>query len=325
MSETSETRNQLSTKRLVIGVVSVAVSAGLVVFLLSRLDLNEVTVLLAEADRRWLVFAALLTFTMPFSAVLRWRGVLRTISTLKLSYSTSLRAVLMANVLNSFLPSKAGDIAKAAYLRRQGGVTQGLGTVLLERLVDLAILGLLALLGALISGVLWGYLAGAMLLGGVAFIFSLVLLVPIEKLPLPAKLKSILSTLRDVFKPWLRNSRAVGQTILGSFLTWSAGGLTVYALAAALPGSVGMGYVYGIFPLAILAGLLPLTVSGIGTRDAAFTALLGSQVGTEEATLIGLGYTLYAYWLLSVVSLPVVLWEMLRMSRTRSGKISEGG
>lgn len=301
-------------KRLIIGVVSVAVSAGLVIFLLSRLDFAQVSLLLAEADRRWLVFAALLTFTMPFSAVLRWRGVLRSVSSLKVSYLTSLRAVLMANVLNSFLPSKAGDVAKAAYLRKQGGVTQGLGTVLLERLVDLAILGLLALLGALISGVLWGYLAGALLLGGVMFVFAVVLLLPIQKLPLPDKVKDILTTMREVFEPWLKDTRAMGQTVLGSFLTWSAGGLTVYALAAALPGTIGLGYVYGIFPLAILAGLLPLTVSGIGTRDAAFTALLGAQVGIEEATLIGLGYTLYAYWLLSAVSLPVVLWEMLRMN-----------
>ena len=308
----------MATKRLLIGLASVIVSAGLVAFLLSRLDTAQAARLLSEADWRWLVLAGLLTFTMPFNSVLRWRGVLRALDTIKLPYLTSLRAVLLANVLNSFLPSKAGDAAKAAYLRRQGGVTQGLGTVLLERLVDLAILGLLALLGALISGVLWGYLAGVLLLGGVGFVFAFVLLLPFEKLPLPSKVISVLDNLRAVFKPWIRNRQAMLQTVLGSLLTWSAGGLTVYALAAALPGSVGLGYVYGVFPLAILAGLLPLTVSGIGTRDAAFAALLGPQLSLEQATLVGLGYTLFAYWLLSLVSLPAVGWQLFQAGRPKA-------
>jgi len=306
-----------TTKRLVLGLGSVAVSAGLVAYLLSRIDMAETGALLAQADARWLVFAALLTLSMPFSAVLRWRGVLRAVGNLRVPYFVSLRAVLMANVLNSFLPSKLGDGAKAAYLRKQGGLTQGVGTVLLERLVDLGVLGLLALLGSLQSGVLWGLLAGVGLVGGVLTFFAFMLFAPLEKLPLPEKLSGMVQSVKDVFVQWRGNGAAIGQTLLGSLLTWSAGGFTVYCLAQAFDANLSLTVAYSVFPPAILAGLLPLTVSGIGTRDAAFVALLSPYTSTEQATLIGLGYTLYAYWLLSIISLPVVFWEVVAYWRGR--------
>ena len=311
-------KRAVSKKRLILAVGSVVVSVGLVALLLSRIDLQEAQLLVAGADRRWLVLAALLTLSMPFSAVLRWRGVLRALGNLRVPYLTSLRAVLMANVLNSFLPSKLGDAAKAGYLRKQGGFTQGIGTVLLERFVDLGVLGLLALLGSLHSGVLWGSLAGAGLLGGVAVVFAVVLFTPFEKLPLPGKVVSILSSFKEVFVEWLKNTTAIAQTLVGSLLTWAAGGFTVYCLGQAFGAPFGVTVAYSVFPPAILAGLLPLTISGIGTRDAAFVALLGSHASTEQATLIGLGYTLYAYWLLSLISLPVVFWEVVAFWRGRA-------
>jgi glycosyltransferase 2 family protein len=50
-------------------------------------------------------------------------------------------------------------------------------------------------------------------------------------------------------------------------------------------------------PLAILAGLLPLTLSGIGTRDAALIVLM-TPVATEAQSLaVGLLYTVIVYWL----------------------------
>lgn len=307
-------------KRFLLALCSVVVSASLVYWLIVRLDLEQTRNLLANAHLGWLVVAAIITAGMPFTAVMRWRGVLRASENLQLPFFVSLRAVLMANVLNSFLPSKLGDAAKAAYLREKGGITQGVGTVLLERLVDLGVLGGLALLGSFQSGLAWGFLAGTLLLGGVATIFSIVLFVPFDRLPLPAKVTSLLGKLKSVFIQWRASTQAIVQTLAGSVLTWSLGGLTVYCLVRAFDAGVGLDVVYSVFPPAILAGLLPLTVSGIGTRDAAFVTLLASYTSTEQATLIGLSYTLFAYWLLSLLSLPVVFWELRAQWQTAASE-----
>ena len=301
-------------RRMLLGLLSVLVSAGLIVWLLSRIDLAQTAQLLLQADWRWLLFAALLTCALPFTSVYRWLGVLRAQET-RLPFPVALRAVMMANVLNSFLPSKSGDVAKAVYLREYGGLSKGTGTVILERLVDLAVLGALGLLGLFVNGTLWGLVAGAGLLGGVLGVFLVITLVPVNKLPLPAKVVQILVDLSTVFKRWLAHPAAIAQTLGGSVLTWSLGGFTVYALAQAFGTGLGVGFAYAIFPLAILAGLVPVTVSGIGTRDAAFVALLSSQMPAEQATLVGIGYTLFAYWFLSLISFPVVAWQVLAFLR----------
>lgn len=304
----------MNPKRLLLGSVSVLVSVGLLVWLLARVDLRRLGVLLETASWGWLVVALLLTCALPFTSVYRWLGVLRAQGT-RLPFGFALRAVMMANVLNSFLPSKTGDVAKAVYLRDHGGVGKGVGTVVLERLVDLAVLGLLGLLGLLVSGTLWGLVAGAGLLGLVAVVFLGIVLLPLARLPLPGKLKGTALEVRGVFRAWLRHPAAITQTLTGSLLTWSLGGLTVFALASAFHTGLGLGFAYAIFPLAILAGLVPVTVSGVGTRDAAFVALLSSQMSAEQATLVGIGYTFFGYWLLSLLSFPAVALQIVDFLR----------
>jgi len=302
-------------KRLVLGLVSVGVSVGLIVWLVSRIDVDRAKDLVAGADWRWLLFALIITCAMPFTSVYRWRGVLKAQDNLNLPYIVTLRAVMMANVLNSFLPSKSGDIAKAAYLRKHGGLSKGVGTVILERLVDIGMLGFLGLIGYLYSGVRWGLLAGVILLGGVLGVFIFISVIPFEKLPLPKKLTHLISEIKEVFVRWIKHPKAVIQTIIGSFTTWFLGGLTVYALVLAIGADMSWAQTYSIFPLAILAGLVPITVSGIGTRDSAFVLLLSQHIPVEEATLIGIGYTLFAYWILSIISFPAVAWEIYRYNR----------
>ncbi|GLI33980.1 lysylphosphatidylglycerol synthase transmembrane domain-containing protein [Desulforhabdus amnigena] len=307
-------------KKRFFGLACVCFSFVLVAHLLLRIDLNRAAMILQRANWAWLAAALAATCCIPFCTVFRWIGVLRAQENLKFGYTSALRAVLMANVLNSFLPSKAGDGAKAVYLRKQGGLSRGIGTVILERAVDFSILGVLGILGYFISGAVWGLWTGAVLLGSMMALFGCMLFLPFHKLPLPPKVHEKLKALLGVFKSWVKKPGAVLQTVVGSLCSWSIAGFLVCCLASALNTGLSWGYAYGVFPLAILAGLVPVTLSGIGTRDSAFVLLLASKMPMEEATLVGLGYTLFAYWLLSLISLPVVLWEITAFFRNDKPK-----
>lgn len=298
-----------------LSLLSIVTSVGLIAWLLTRIDFERTILLLQQAEWSWLLLAAVATCLIPIASVYRWRGVLAAQDDIGLSYKIALHAVMMANVLNSFLPSKAGDLAKAVYLRKHGGLSKGAGTVILERLVDLAVLGLLGIVGLSISGALWGLLAGTILLGGVIVVFIVLLTVPVNSF-LPQKPARLFENVRLVFLRWIRNPGAIFRTFLGSIVTWSIGGLTVYALARSIGAELSLGYTLAIFPLAILAGLIPVTISGIGTRDSAFVMLLSNQLPVEESTLIGIGYTLFAYWFLSIICFPSVALELNRISRS---------
>jgi glycosyltransferase 2 family protein len=305
-------------KQRVFGMACVCISFALVAQLLGRIDLDRTALILQRADWRWLGAALAVTCCIPFCTVFRWMGVLRAQEDLRLGYWPALRAVLMANVLNSVLPSKAGDGAKAFYLRKQGGLSRGIGTVILERAVDFSILGLLGIGGYLMSGAVWGLWTGVLLLGAMLGLFCCILLLPFHRLPLPPKVLEKLEALLGVFQCWIKKPEAVLQTVAASLCSWSLAGLLVCCLVSALDTDLPWGYAYGVFPLAVLAGLVPVTLSGVGTRDTAFVLLLASQMPAEEATLVGLGYTIFAYWLLSLISLPVVFWEIADFFRSQT-------
>lgn len=307
-------------KKTILAALSVLVSLGLVVFLLWRIDLGQAGSLLAAADWRWLGLALIFTLLMPVCTTIRWKGVLRALPGVDLPFLGALRAVMTANVLNSFMPSKGGDIVKAVYLRRYGGLSQGVGTVLLERMIDFAVLGALGLAGYFWSGALWGLLAGCLLLGAIAVAFAIVLWAPLISPPFPAKIRDKLANLRRVFHHWVRRPDAIAQTVLGSVGNWSLAGLTVCALISALRLDVAWGYAYSVFPLGILAGLVPTTVSGIGARDSALVALLQIHTTKEAATLVALGYTCFAYWLLSLVSFPAVALSVVAFLRAPTAR-----
>ncbi len=304
------------TKKRLLGLLSILVSAGLVIWLVSRVDGAQVVLLWRQSTKGYLLVAFALTCLAPIFGTLRWKGVLRA-QGVYLPYGRALRAVLMANVLNSFLPSKGGEMVKAAYLRQHGGLTLGIGSVVLERFVDLLVLGVLGLVGFTISGVGWGLVAAGVLVGGVCGVFIVALWMPLERLPLPAKLRCKLVELAQVFYLWLRCPASVGQTVVSSLAVWSAAALTVCCLVSAFGLQLDWSAAYAIFPLCVLAGLVPATVSGVGTRDAAFVALMMHYgVGREGATMVALGYTAFAYWLLSLLCLPAVGWQLVAWRRT---------
>jgi len=142
-------------------------------------------------------------------------------------------------------------------------------------------------------------------------LFASAALLPVQRWPLPRSIRDKLEEFIAVFRVWLRCPGAIVQTVAGSLLVWSLAGLIVCCLVSAFRTDLSWSYAYGVFPLAVLAGLVPITISGIGTRDSAFVMLLGAHMPVEEATLVSLGYTLFAYWILSLLSLPVVAWELI--------------
>ena len=123
------------------------VSAGILVVLFSQINAQRVWGCLTGADWRWLLAAALLASGLPTFSTLRWRTIVVAMGC-PLAFSTCLRVTFAAFPLNAFLPSKSGDLIKAALLRRQAGFVPLAGSVLFERLVDIAVLTALSVLGA---------------------------------------------------------------------------------------------------------------------------------------------------------------------------------
>lgn len=314
----TEVRSRFKGPLLII--LSFTVSAGLVIWLIARMDFTRAIHLLRQAQWQWLALAVCLAGLIPLCGACRWVGVVRAHDHLKFPVTAACRAVMFSYALNSFLPSKAGDFAKAFYFRNDGGISLGLGAVILERLADLLILGALGIAGGLLSWNFWGITVGVVLFFGSSLAFTVILFLNEIQFPLPARWQAKSAEWSRLFSRWLKKPGSVALTLGGSLANWVLAGLIVCTLATALTGSSDWGYLLAVFPLAVLAGLVPITVGGLGTRDSAFVILLAGHLTTEGATLVALGYTVLAYWLIGLLGVPVALREIVAFLRSRPGE-----
>jgi hypothetical protein len=295
------------------------VSLGLVTFLLARIDPTTLRDLARSARGAWIVAAAACVAVLPPLMTWRWQTVLQSQGASRLPFARLLQAVLMGNILNSFLPGKSGDLVKAFYLREHAGLAWSVGSVLLERTVDVAVLGLLGLGAYAITGYRWGLVTAGMLLGGAAAAFLVLRFVPVDRW-LPGRALPAAASFRGVWQAWSSRPALAAQTVLASLLIWLLCGSVLGCLALALRQPLSWLETFAVFPLAIMAGLVPVTISGLGTREAVMTELLVPMLSRDAATLLSLGYTALTYWFLSALSLPAV-WLELRQWRARQSRI----
>ncbi|MFU8806687.1 MAG: lysylphosphatidylglycerol synthase domain-containing protein, partial [Bradymonadaceae bacterium] len=188
---------------------------------------------------------------------------------------------------------------------------------------------LLSLIGAVLAGLpFWITVAGLGLLGtwtamGLLFFNRPLLL----RLPLPERFAT---KIQKLFEPFSALRKKPFR-----FVVVSAISLTSWMLALGLVGSmlwildarVGAFEIIALWPLAIFVGMLPLTMAGMGTRDAAFIGLLAaSGAALAEANILAatFGYALVGTWLPALVGLPFMLKSMARLPEpiTNSNKKS---
>jgi len=205
------------------------------------------------------------------------------------------KAVVLSVGLNLFLPGRISELLKATYLRDHARIalSKGMAAVFLERLIDLVIVGGLAILSS-------GFLVGEgtrpfwLVVGGIV---SLVLLILTPYLPWLVKRFAPLlpwRPLRDFVERFfvhasskVRGGQAMAALALG-LVSWLAGAAAIVLflqLAGSVPLSVGAAL--AIFVATTLGGAVAALPGGLGTYEAAAVlALTGFGYGFEEAVVL---------------------------------------
>lgn len=238
--------------------------------------------------------ALALYLALHLVGVAKWRLLTNTAGA-ALSFRTAVRAYYMGLFGNTFLPSiVGGDVVRAGVALRAARSKSGLvlGS-LVDRLLDIVGLAAVAGIGALLSPrALDGQsrrifltLGALLALAGVGGLVALALL-PVRRLPWTVRRKLV--QVRRAVRATMQRP----QALLGAFLL----GMLLQTLLTVL--NWWLGKVIGIeiplyvwlfvWPLAKIAGLLPLTQNGIGVREAA-QAVLFAPFGVSAAMAVATG------------------------------------
>jgi uncharacterized membrane protein YbhN (UPF0104 family) len=263
------------------------------------------------ARPEWIAVAFALSGACVVLGTVRWLIVVGAMGR-SLSFGRALVATLAAWPLSAVTPSRAGDFARAWAVRDRVPLAEGAGSVLAEKVVDALLLLAFVATGAAVAGLwLWcGVAAGGLALG--AIVVALVMRSRARLAALPG-LRGRAETIERLFVAFeaLRRAPArlgalVALTVVVRVLTFAV----TYALFISVGADVSFFDTATLWPAATLAGLAPVTLGGMGTRDAAFLYLLGERGHVTEAAILAatMGYWVVATGSFAVIGLPF-MWR----------------
>ena len=286
----------LLTVILVAGVVRAATS----------FDLTEVARTLNRANPPWLLVALAVSWsTFPLRG-LRWRMILSA-SGLNIPRRAATEILTLSFWVNCVLPAKMGDVYRGWLLKHNGATSFGnaVGTVIAERLVDLATV---ALLGAASAFVAFGgklpptALALIAIALGVAAATTLLLLVArgfaaalIYALPIPDAIKNGFTNAAASLRAGSRG-RVVRSALPFSLAIWIGESLRLAAVAMALglfvvnpaAGQIGIASTTFVALLSAVLTVVPFTPAGIGIVEAGMVGILVALFGFTPESAIAL-------------------------------------
>jgi uncharacterized protein (TIRG00374 family) len=279
--------------------IGLAVSLAILTLLWWRIDLRAILAAVRQCDPGWLALS--LAMAGPLTLATAWRFALLVRPAIGLAAAS--RLILSASTLNLVLPSKMGDIAKAWVLTRRYRFDGNfaLAVVAIEKLLDLASLLVWGVAALLWIGALHEPLLGLVLAATAAMLVLLLLILsPVSTASrliallahgLPRRLGDRVAAFGTRWSEavvwfWQDRTRAT-RLVLLSLAIWAAHLSQFWLFARALGMTMPFADNMAFATLAILVGLLPFTIAGIGTRDAAIVLLYGGWLQPGQAAVLG--------------------------------------
>ncbi|MEO0406961.1 MAG: lysylphosphatidylglycerol synthase transmembrane domain-containing protein [Cyanobacteria bacterium P01_A01_bin.135] len=312
--------------------ISLVVSLGILALIYWKIDFQGLLQVFRDCDLLWMAISLLMV--VPITAATAWRLQILSPPQARLSALEANRLILAASSLNMVLPSKMGDIAKAYFMRDRGGISGPLAVslVIFEKACDMLSLLLWCAFGLLFYEPKNGpfLLMTAVILAGL-ILGSLVLASPrVATLAFrsaqalaPGKLRRKLAEMHQSWEAmhryvW-RSDRLLAVTGM-SVGIWLLHLLQIWFFILALKAWVPFVTNLALSPLAILAGLLPLTFAGVGTRDAALIAFYAPFFNAQVGAALGLLCT-SRYLLPAIAGLPFLEHYLSVIGSKRTEKV----
>jgi uncharacterized protein (TIRG00374 family) len=289
-------------KRVISNVLRVAISLGLIGYLLYIADIPQILQIFNNANPLGILLAIVIFVIALFIMALRWK-ILTKSQNINSSSWQLFKYYLIGLFFNNFLPTSiGGDLARAFYLAKDSGSrSASIGTVFLERLI-----GLLATLSLAFFSLFWLmryfhtnriiYIIIMVIFVIALFLASIMsrriyrrfnyLLTLITFYDIGERLIKVLDTLHFYRDKKMILFIAYIYSLLSQFTIIVMNYVLVLTLGLQ---NVSFGYLILVVPVTFVIGLLP-SINGIGVRDTGYLLLLSRQ-GLATSQVLSLSLT----------------------------------
>lgn len=291
----------------------------ILLFILSRIDFSQLLDTLFRVNIYYLLLAVVLNIPQLFFKSYRWNYLLKQ---QKINYSPLQSfMVYMSSLYVGFMtPGRIGEFVKALYLKSDKGISisKGFSSVLLDRLFDLYLLIILGFIGIWQFGIL-GKLSDTFLI--LSIIVILVPLIMLNK-QLMGKLTKLLYNLAVIKKVkgkieessedfygglnQLINPKLLVSgllTCLGYFMFF----IQCYLIVIAMDLPINFITITLFMAISNLISFIPISISGLGTRDATLIFLF-SLIGLEPELAVSYAFLVFITFFVAGGLIGAVSW-----------------
>ncbi len=256
----------------------------LFVFILTKVDLATIFSQLKNLNPALFLMAIPLILPATLLRTVRWQIFLKS-QNIHLPLKESFFIYLYAIFWGSVTPAKSGEFSKILYLKEKGySYKEGFANTLMDRLFDVFSILVLGYSSLLFFD---NFFQKEIYFLSIALIVVVIILILIffqknlfKKLLKKIKLDDFFTTLKSTI-----NLRSFFWATLLSIGAWTIYFFQVYLLGL----SINLNTSFILISLAVsissLLNLLPITISGIGTRDLVFILILGNISTTKESAI----------------------------------------
>jgi glycosyltransferase 2 family protein len=300
--------------------LSVFLTIIILFIIFSQINFSEFSDVIKDIDIIILIIALLMLIPQILLNAYRWLIMINDYR--KITLNQSIKATLLSQSLNVVTPSHFGEIGKAYVLRNKSfNMKIGTAAVLFEKAIDLLSLLSICVIGLFIIKPELNFLLLiiiffiiVILLFILMFIFNFQsdgIVQKIIKYMIPyKKLKNMLIDMLDYFDTIKKNFKKLLSIFLITTIKWFINFFQIYLFFLAIGVKIDFLMILALIPLGIIVGMVPITIAGIGTRDAAFIYLFKDIVSPSVMAVFGMIFSL-RYIIPAIGGLPF-LWRKIK-------------
>jgi len=259
------------------------IGLGILAYIVYSLDLQKITSAFLSIDPIYIIYALLLTIPLLVIRNVEYQIILKE-QKIIMRYSDSLKIYLIGIFYGSFTPGYSGQLMRIPYLKEKTG--EPFGKLFINTIIDtfvhsFSIYGMIIIGAFLVVGtipellpvtIVWmiGFCLAVLYFSGKerGENFFRVIITHL----IPKKVKSHLNAFVDTFYSDFPRFRVMVIPYLIGIITWVIVFSQEYLILLGLDLEIPYLTFLALYPIANVAGFIPITFGGLGTRE--FTAIL---------------------------------------------------
>jgi|GEM_PF-1745443 len=287
------------------------VGGAILTYLFSKIELVKIKEAALSLNPVYMLgFFLILAITVIFKG-LKWQMALG-IFRIPTSLASAIEMWMIGFSIGAATPGRVGDFVKIAYLDEKK--SKSIGAVLFDRITDVVAVLFFAVLGLMVFGSTIGATKQMVVLAvfailaaaAAARIYYRRILDIFLKYFVPEKYRAYMtsgaSDFIDSARYALKQKSRIASVFLMSALIWMFSVISVMMIAKSLEINIAYFPLLFIMSIVALVELIPVTVAGLGTREATIVFLMSFLgIGSDKALVFSLLNFFFSYLVLAAV------------------------